>query len=129
LHKYLIGTQIRVWVLSAIVKFLKFPFMTNRLEQLLRFYEEDPNDPFNIYGLALEYLKTDPPKSRKLFDTLLEMHPEYLPAYYHAARLYATTDRDAALEIYERGIQLAKKINDLKALRELQSAYQELAYE
>jgi lipoprotein NlpI len=58
-----------------------------RLEQLLRFYREDPNDPFSVYGLALEYQKTDVRESERFFDELLGKFPDYLPAYYHAAKL------------------------------------------
>lgn len=100
------------------------------LNQLLKFYDEDPNDPFNIYGLALEYLKTDINKSRDLFDLLLAKHADYVPTYYHAAKLYQElNDRAKAIHIYNEGIGQAKKFNDQKALRELQSAYDELMFE
>jgi Tfp pilus assembly protein PilF len=101
--------------------------MSNRLDQLRQFYEEDPSDPFNIYGLALEYLKSDLAKSKALFDELMSKHPEYLPVYYHAAKLYADlNETDRAISIYQEGIAQAKKLKDQKALRELQSAYDEL---
>ena len=61
---------------------------TDRIKQLEKFYEEDPRDPFNSYALALEYLHSDPSRSRSLFETLLQNHKDYLPTYYHAARLY-----------------------------------------
>jgi hypothetical protein len=104
--------------------------MSNRLDQLLEFYKEDPTDPFNIYGLALEYLKTDITKSRELFDLLLDKHADYIPAYYHAAKLYAElNERPRAIQIYEHGIERAKRLKDPKAARELQSAYEELIFE
>jgi hypothetical protein len=34
-----------------------------------------------------------------------------------------------AIKVYEDGISLAKKVTDLKAQRELQSAYDELMFE
>ena len=42
--------------------------MNKRLEGLLEFYKKDPNDPFILYGLALEY-KSDQSisKSRIIF--------------------------------------------------------------
>ena len=35
----------------------------DRLGQLKQFVAEEPDDPFNAYALALEYLKTDPKES------------------------------------------------------------------
>jgi tetratricopeptide (TPR) repeat protein len=103
---------------------------TSRLNQLEQFYKDEPQDPFNLYALALEYLKLDLHKSRECFDRLLTEHSQYLPTYYHAAKLYQDlNDREQAIAIYEKGIALAKKINDAKAIRELQSAYQELLFE
>jgi hypothetical protein len=104
--------------------------MPTRLEQLQKFYEDDPQDPFNIYGLALEYQKTDPVKAAHFFNILLEHHPDYIPAYYHAAKLFEQMDNKArAIKTFEFGITVARKANDLKAMRELQSAYNELMFE
>lgn len=99
----------------------------NRLEQLHQFLQEDPDDPFNLYALALEYQKTDTQKAKELFDTLLQKHEAYVPAYYHAGNLYCELNLErAALQIFEKGIAEARKQNDLKAMRELQSVYNEL---
>lgn len=102
----------------------------NRLEQLIKFHEEDPNDPFLLYGLALEYQKSDVKKSEELFDTLLTGFPDYLPSYYHAAKLKAALGKgELALTIFKSGIALARKQNDMTTARELQSAYDELMFE
>ncbi len=102
----------------------------NRLEQLIKFHEEDPNDPFPLYGLALEYQKSDVKKSEQLFDRLLTDFPDYLPSYYHAAKLKATLGKgELALAIFKNGITLARKQNDTTTARELQSAYDELMFE
>jgi tetratricopeptide (TPR) repeat protein len=102
----------------------------NRLELLLRYYEDDPHDPFNIYALAIEYLKSDIEKSRELFDKVMLEHPDYVPTYYHAAKLYQDLgDKEKAISIYEKGIAVAFRNNDRKAHRELQSAYNELMFE
>lgn len=103
---------------------------TDRIEQLKKYYEEDPHDPFNLYALALEYLQSDPGISQSLFEELLQAHQDYLPTYYHAARLYQDLgSREKAITTYARGISLARKLNDQKAVRELQSAYDELMFE
>jgi tetratricopeptide (TPR) repeat protein len=102
----------------------------DRIKILEKFYDEDPGDPFNAYALALEYLKHDPAKSRRLFETLLNFHQAYLPTYYHAAKFFQECgEREKAIGVFEKGIALARKMNDRKTLRELQSAYDELMFE
>jgi len=101
-----------------------------RLEQLIKFYKEDPKDPFNVYGLALEYYKIDVQKSEEFFNKLLTEFPEYLPTYYHAAKLKEElNENEIALTIYSKGMDLAKKLKDQKTLQELKSAYDELQFE
>jgi lipoprotein NlpI len=94
------------------------------LENLLSFYEEDPDDPFNIYALALEYLKTDLSRAEGLFNQLLESHSDYLPTYYHAAQHFAQVGNiETATAVYEKGIAVAKAQNHQKTYQELTRAY------
>jgi tetratricopeptide (TPR) repeat protein len=103
---------------------------TDRITQLQQFYEEDPNDPFNLYALALEYLKVDPAMSRSCFETLMQAHPRYLPVYYHAGKLYQESgEKEKAIGVFQKGMRLAEDLNDSKTLRELKSAYDELMFE
>jgi tetratricopeptide (TPR) repeat protein len=98
---------------------------TGRIQQLLRFLEEDPDDPFTRYALALEYLKTEPEKAAELFHSLINRHPDYLPAYYMAAKLLAVLDkREEALILLDKGVALATRLNDHATLRELKEARQ-----
>ena len=105
--------------------------MTNstRLEQLLAYHKDDPNDAITIYGLALEYLNLDLLKANEYFELLLENHPEYLPTYYHLGHLYEELEEEElATKVYKTGIQLAKKQNNALTLRELQNALNELLF-
>jgi len=98
----------------------------HRLEQLLSFYREDPNDPFNIYALANEYKSSLPHKALKYFEVLLLKHPKYIATYYHLAHLYIELEADdKAKSTFEKGIVIASKNNESLALRELKSAYEE----
>jgi tetratricopeptide (TPR) repeat protein len=97
--------------------------MDTRLRQLLDFYNDDPTDPFIIYGIALEYQNFDLKTAESYFNILLEKFPEYLPAYYHAAKLYETLRKpDKAKIIYNKGIELARSRSEFHALRELNNA-------
>ncbi|MGF7216093.1 Tfp pilus assembly protein PilF [Spirosoma lacussanchae] len=96
-----------------------------RIQQLIRFVQEEPGEPFNVYALAMEYMNSQPEQARVYFDQLLSDHPDYLPTYYHVAALYAELDeRDKAAELYQKGIRLAEVQNNQKALQELQRARQ-----
>jgi Tfp pilus assembly protein PilF len=102
----------------------------NRIAQLEEFLKEDPNDPFNSYALALEYLKTDPAKSLSLFESLLSAHPDYLPTYYPFAQLLIEQQQtDKAEAIFRKGIDTARRANDLKTLKELSNAYNDWLFE
>lgn len=102
----------------------------SRLSQLLQFYREDSSDPFIIYALATEYLKSDENKSLEYYLMLTSEHPNYVATYYHLGKLYEKLQKkDKAIETYQTGIAIAKAERQQHALSELQQAYNELLYE
>jgi Tfp pilus assembly protein PilF len=106
--------------------------MTNldRIQLLRQFSEEEPENPFNWYALAIEYRETDQEESFSLFAKLLEQHPTYLATYFPAAHLYAEMGEiDQSKLIFENGISLAREQKNSKALQELQNAYQNFLFE
>ncbi|QOI98009.1 MAG: tetratricopeptide repeat protein [Flammeovirgaceae bacterium] len=99
----------------------------DRIKQLLHFVEEDPNDAFSKYALALEYRKTEPQKAEELFNKLITANPDYLPAYYMAAVLKSELGKtDAAVDLLKQGIILATRLRETATLRELKEALQQL---
>lgn len=97
----------------------------DRIQQLIRFVQEEPDEPFNVYALAMEYMQEAPEKARHYFDQLLTTHANYLPTYYHAAALYAAMDnREEAKLLYQKGIELARAQQNTKTLQELKRAEQ-----
>ena len=102
----------------------------DRLQQLKQFAQEEPDDPFNLYALALEYLKTEPSEALSIFKRLLDTKPGYLPTYYPYAQLLAEKQfPEIAEEVFKAGIKVARNANDLKTMRELQAAYNDWRYE
>lgn len=96
---------------------------SERIKLLEHYLEDDPTDPFNLYALALEYQKQNPAKAGKLFEHLLDKHPDYLPTYYIAGNFYADQDQtDKARDVLKKGIALAKSKGEKTTARELQSA-------
>jgi tetratricopeptide (TPR) repeat protein len=99
----------------------------NRLDYLLQLYKEQPDDPFLLYGIALEYKKTDHAETATTFATLLTSFPDYLATYYQAAEYFAEKGlHDKALQVYDSGIALAAAVNEMKTLAELKNARQNL---
>lgn len=102
----------------------------DRKAQLLAFLEDTPNDPFLLYALALEYVKTEDEQAIALFERLMNEHPEYLATYYHFGKWKEKHgDKEAAMEVYREGIKKAKAAREQHTLAELQSALLELEYE
>ncbi|TDB64468.1 tetratricopeptide repeat protein [Arundinibacter roseus] len=100
---------------------------TSRLDHLLNFYQEDPQDPFNAYALALEYSKYSTTQAKSYFELLLKDFPEYLPTYYHAAQFfYDLEEIETARDVYQKGIDLADKQRNSKTLEELKRALRAL---
>jgi tetratricopeptide (TPR) repeat protein len=93
-----------------------------RIKLLEQFCEENPNDPFNLYALALEYQLDDTKKATLLFEKLLHDFPEYLPTYYQAVDFFGNQNEFArAIEIAKQGIEKAKLARENKTLGELRS--------
>jgi len=103
---------------------------STRLQKLLEFLKEDPNDPFTLYAIATEFVQSSPGKAKKYFDQLLQDHEDYIATYYHAAKLYDGLDKpEKAKGIFLKGIEIARNQGNSLALRELQNAYNEFLFE
>ena len=101
-----------------------------RIENLKEFLKQDPKDSFLQHALALEYVKAgDDEAARKLFEEILSRDPSYLGSYYHLAKLFErNNDNDSAIKWYKKGMEEAKRVGDVKAYNELESAYEELVF-
>jgi len=101
-----------------------------RIQMLEKYISEEPNDPFNYYALACEYLGYDESEALKHLQGVAAKFPDYLPTYYHLAQtLIEFEEEEEALAVFEKGIALAEKQENNKALRELKSAHQNLLFE
>jgi len=102
----------------------------DRVKELLNYMEKEPNDPFNLYALALEYQNQDKEKASFYFNKLLIEHKDYLPTYYHAALFFASAEQlQKADNIFSEGIELAKTHNNFHAKKELENAYLNFQFE
>ena len=102
----------------------------DRIEKIKDLLKETPVDSFLQHALALEYIKLgNDGEARKLFESVLNHEPGYIGSYYHLAKLLERNgDNDAAIKIYEKGMEEAKKAGDKHGYGELRAAYEELTF-
>jgi tetratricopeptide (TPR) repeat protein len=100
----------------------------DRLEKLLEFLKNEPDDEFLLYALATEYLRLNQADmALSYYERLVTDHPKYVGTYYHLGKLYEALNRpDDALKTYENGMKTAREARDNHALAELQSVYNQL---
>jgi Tfp pilus assembly protein PilF len=102
----------------------------NRIEKIVEFLAQQPQDNFLRHALALEYIKIgEDIKARDLFIEILSQSPDYVGSYYHLAKLLEKLGQRAdAIDWYEKGMTASKLAKDDHAYRELQGAYEDLIY-
>ena len=95
--------------------------MPDRIEQLRKFHEAEPDDTFATYGIAMEHLKRgEPDEALTWLNKTLEIDPDYAYCYYQKARTLQQLDRlDEAWTTVQQGIDAAKRTGDEKAISEL----------
>lgn len=102
----------------------------NRIEKILAYLKQTPDDNFLRHALALEYIKQgDDVKAHELFEAILAASPAYIGSYYHLGKLLERNGKpEDAVTCYEKGMKAAKDANDQHAYNELQAAYEDLTY-
>lgn len=94
--------------------------MTDRISILKSFIAEEPSEPFNYYALAMELVNRDTEAAAKILLKMTQDFPDYLPTYYQLTDLQNRSGRQQeAIALAEKGIELALKQSDYKALAEL----------
>lgn len=99
-----------------------------RIEKLKEFLAENPTDNFLQHALALEYIKLgNDDDAKKIFEEILKRDPAYVGSYYHLGKLLERNgDETAAIKVYERGMEEARKAGENHAYGELRGAYEML---
>src|SRR5882757_6284103 len=99
----------------------------SRLDKLLGFIKDEPQDEFLKYALATEYLRLNQAdKALAYYEDLITNHPDYVGTYYHLGKLYEALDRKQdAITTYETGMKITKQKRDNHAFSELQAVYRQ----
>ncbi len=103
----------------------------DRIQMLKKMLEQEPNDEFLNYALALEYHKLNKTQDAiSLLNKVIAINPTYHTAYYQLGKICEEQDNvPGAVSQYLLGREEAKKQNDLKAYGEFNEALMMLDYE
>jgi len=95
--------------------------MSPRLQQLMALWQANPTDTFVLFAIAKEYEKVgDDTQALSWYVRLRETDPNYVGLYYHLGRLHERMGCLAdALEVYRKGMQVARQVGDQHAWAEL----------
>ncbi|MFN5324637.1 MAG: tetratricopeptide repeat protein [Bacteroidota bacterium] len=96
----------------------------DRITLLQAYVREEPNDPFNRYALALEWIRLGHNmEAIEQFEMLRQYHASYLPTYYQLGKVLESLNRiEEAILVYTEGIEVALKQGASKTASELRSA-------
>jgi tetratricopeptide (TPR) repeat protein len=98
--------------------------MATRIESLKKFLEQDPDDSFTKYAIALEYIKEkDLDKAIFYLESIADNDPDYLAAYQQLGQLLVTQGKkESAIKVYKTGIEIANKQNEKHTKDKLEEA-------
>jgi len=101
-----------------------------RLQKLLEFISEQPDDLFLKYALAMEYLGINEiVKAKEYFEEVLKVDKNHVAAYYQLGKIFERMGNNPeAIAIYEKGMEAAKIKNDSRSMREIKTALDELMF-
>jgi tetratricopeptide (TPR) repeat protein len=96
----------------------------DRLARLKALVEENPQDRFARYGLAMELGNQGRlEESLGEFRALMSFDPDYLASYFQTGQTLEKLNRaDEAREVYSKGIEVAARRGDMRTRGELESA-------
>lgn len=97
------------------------------LAQLQSLLAKSPDDPFLLYGVALEHAKAGAvDEACGWFDRCLAADGAYCYAYFHKGKTLLDAGRvQQGLEVVRAGLKAARQHNDYKAMSELQGLLDE----
>jgi len=102
--------------------------MNKRLEALLKFIAQDPEDTFTRYAIALEYISLkEYDEAIKFLESVIERDENYIAAYQQLGHIYAITDRkEKAIETYKKAIEICNIKGDKHAADNISKFLDEL---
>src|SRR5688500_8057883 len=99
-----------------------------RMAQLQQMLQRSPDDPFLLYGMAMEHKKAgDASSALEYLQRVTQKDPNYCYAYYQRGLVHESQgDTDAARRAYRDGIEASDRAGDAHARGEIEAALQML---
>lgn len=97
----------------------------NRVKQIKEMLEQEPDDLFLNYALAIELSGNENTlaDAEIQYKKTLELNSSYVPAYYQLGKLYELLqNNDSALWYYQQGLAFAREQKNNKAINEIEEA-------
>ena len=96
----------------------------SRIDMLIGMLEKEPQDVFLNYALAVEFIgEKKYAEAQQQFLKTVKLDNEYLPCYYQLGQVTEKLEKEKeALEYYKKGLALAQKQNNQKAVNEINEA-------
>jgi Tfp pilus assembly protein PilF len=100
----------------------------DRIAFLKDFISKNPMDLFSRHALAMEMIKLgNDVEAKSILDQILLIDSNYVGSYYHLGKVEERLGMmNDALLTYHKGIQVAMKLGDQHASRELKAALNQL---
>ena len=100
----------------------------DRITAFKQFLETNPKDSMTRYSLAMEYANAgNSDMAVEEFAKLIELNPDYTPAYHMAAQTLVREGKDdSAKKMLEDGIACARRTGNLHAQREMEGLLESL---
>jgi len=94
-----------------------------RLQQIRNLLQDDPDDPFLRYGLAMELISLgDSTEAVEIFRDLMQRTPGYVPTYLMLAQTLQRQGKEPeAANVLRSGIAVAQAAGEEHAMSELQA--------
>ncbi len=98
--------------------------MPDRIDALRQILEQNPENTFAAYGLAMEYARLGRfEEAVAQYRALIASKPDYAASYYHCGQALERLGKtEEAKEIYRQGIEVTARTGDQHARNELQLA-------
>ncbi len=102
-----------------------------RIDLLLEYIKDDPDDPFLRYALGLEFQKAgNDDQALEQFLLVKDRFSDYLPNYYQLGSLLVRKgDKQEAISVLNTGIELAASQGDDHTAGELRGLLEEYSHD
>jgi tetratricopeptide (TPR) repeat protein len=99
--------------------------VADRIALARDYLNKKPGDRFGLYTLAMELRKVrEWEECFKSFEKLLELYPDYGPAFYHYAQAKKESgNRQGAIPLILRGLEATARTGDGKTQAELKDLH------